>query len=130
MDHHTYDAGERFLIGAATSEPTALIHALCGVAPTLSCVRALYVAQIYMPSDGLPPHPIVGIVRDGSTASAVFGWFQHAIAEANVRDTVDFVELTESRDDGIAKCMRRLGPFYVRDEATRRESREPSRRWV
>jgi hypothetical protein len=105
------------MIGQPDTPPTALIEALCRLFAKHPSVAAAHLAQIYDPSSGDPPHPIIGVLATD---------FESMIEEAMLvaRDVVagampvDFIALGSNDPEGVHTYLQRdTKPFYQRDPA-------------
>jgi hypothetical protein len=102
------------LLGQPATPPTALIEALSRLFARHPSVAAAHLAQIYDPSSGDPPHPIVGVVATDFDAIIE----EAALVARDVVDgqmPVDFVALDASDAEGVhLYLLRDTAPFYQR----------------
>jgi SseB protein C-terminal domain/SseB protein N-terminal domain len=84
-----------------------------------AAVEAAYLAQIHNPKDGLPAHPIIGILSSNYAASVRDAGIVVNEVVGN-RFPVDIVEIDPSSTDGIDGFLRRqTEPFYERGKGER-----------
>ncbi len=111
---HRIAPGSKVVIGQPADYPAALVDALTGLFARHASVRRAFLAQVYEPASGDPPHLVVGLDARGSIDPLI------AAAAALVREAapragfVDFMPLSPADAGGVSGYFLDSRPFYER----------------
>lgn len=107
-------AGSAVLLGQPARYPEALAEALKTHLAGVPAVRAAYLAQIFVPSSGDPPHPVIGLeLEPGADARAVIA-AAAAAGEGSVPAGSPVTYLPIARDVVSEHLTSQTRPFYRR----------------
>jgi hypothetical protein len=104
--------GEQMMLGLPAEPPVRLLEALRDHFEAGGRVASSRLGQIYVPTSGVPPHPVVGVeVADGSTLEEVLAGVDSVVRTAH-DGPVDFVPLA---GNPVGIWLRdNVAPFYER----------------
>lgn len=110
-------AGQKVAIGQPAEYPEALVQALSAYFKHSGSVEKAYLAQVYLPDQDEPPHPVVGIELKAGSApflSALPELDQVVRAAIGEEALVDFFEIRQDQPNGVASYMvEETKPFYM-----------------
>ena len=111
----TSSSNSEIIMGQPKEYPTALVEALKELFQDFDAVDAAYLAHVFVPESGEPPHTCIGLqVSNPEALQVVLQFAITAQKQVEPNKIVDFVHVTEDRkeEDELVQYLLKTEPFY------------------
>lgn len=98
------------LIGEPRNYPKVLVHALSELFKQHPEIKKAYLAQIFDPSSGEPPHITVGIMMNAQIESIAYDLHKIVETHCTINEFVDFIPINLPN---TVELFSSIEPFYV-----------------